>query len=116
VAYNHPYRSFEDEEEDRSRARKGTLSKIIRPRAHPPESEELDVLSGALSRVRTRNEPQLVTLVGVPGIGKSRLVQELFQIIEQTPELIVWRQGRSLPYGEGVALWALGEMVKAQGS
>jgi len=77
-------------------------------------TEELDVLSGALSRVRTRNEPQLVTLVGVPGIGKSRLVQELFHIIEQTPELIIWRQGRSLPYGEGVALWALGEMVKAQ--
>jgi len=77
-------------------------------------TEELDVLSGALSRVRTRNEPQLVTLVGVPGIGKSRLVQELFQIIEQTPELIIWRQGRSLPYGEGVALWALGEVVKAQ--
>jgi class 3 adenylate cyclase len=77
-------------------------------------TEELDVLSGALSRVRTRLEPQLVTLVGVPGIGKSRLVQELFQIIEQTPELITWRQGRSLPYGEGVALWALGEMVKAQ--
>jgi class 3 adenylate cyclase/tetratricopeptide (TPR) repeat protein len=77
-------------------------------------TEELDVLSGALSRVRTRLEPQLVTLVGVPGIGKSRLVQELFQIIEQTPELIIWRQGRSLPYGEGVALWALGEMVKAQ--
>jgi len=77
-------------------------------------TEELDVLSGALSRVRTRREAQLVTLVGVPGIGKSRLVQELFQIIEQTPELIIWRQGRSLPYGEGVALWALGEMVKAQ--
>jgi len=59
-------------------------------------------------------DAQLVTLVGVPGIGKSRLVQELFQIVEQTPELINWRQGRSLPYGEGVALWALGEMVKAQ--
>ena len=30
------------------------------------------------------------------------------------PELICWRQGRSLPYGEGVTFWALGEMVKAQ--
>ncbi|HEU5263783.1 MAG TPA: adenylate/guanylate cyclase domain-containing protein, partial [Gaiellaceae bacterium] len=77
-------------------------------------TEELDVLSSALSRLQTRREAQLVTLVGVPGIGKSRLVQELFQLVEQTPELITWRQGRSLPYGEGVALWALGEMVKAQ--
>jgi hypothetical protein len=28
--------------------------------------------------------------------------------------LHLWRQGRSLPYGEGVTFWALGEMVKAQ--
>ena len=32
----------------------------------------------ALARARTRLEPQLVTVVGVPGIGKSRLVRELF--------------------------------------
>ena len=30
------------------------------------------------------------------------------------PELVFWRQGRCLPYGEGVTYWALGEMVKAQ--
>src|SRR5207247_6302970 len=30
------------------------------------------------------------------------------------PDLITWRQGRCLPYGEGIAYWALGEMVKAQ--
>src|SRR5262249_57675344 len=28
-------------------------------------------------------------------------------------ELIFWRQGRSLPYGEGVTYWALAEMAKA---
>ncbi len=60
-------------------------------------------------------EPQLVTLVGVPGIGKSRLVYELFQTIETgTFGLVFWRHGRSLPYGEGITFWALGEMVKAQ--
>jgi class 3 adenylate cyclase/tetratricopeptide (TPR) repeat protein len=75
---------------------------------------ELDVLVDALARVRAERSPQLVTLVGVPGIGKSRLVYELFQGVENDPELIYWRQGRSLPYGEGVSLWALGEMVKAQ--
>ena len=31
-----------------------------------------------------------------------------------TPELITWRQGRCLAYGDGVTLWALGEIVKAQ--
>ncbi len=74
---------------------------------------EAAVLAGALARVRAELEPQLVTLVGVPGIGKSRLIQELLRVVDDDDELIVWRQGRSLPYGEGVALWALGEMVKA---
>jgi ribosomal protein L40E len=32
----------------------------------------------------------------------------------QQPELVTWRQGRSLPYGEGITFWALGEIVKAQ--
>jgi class 3 adenylate cyclase/tetratricopeptide (TPR) repeat protein len=75
---------------------------------------ELDLLSDALQRAREEREPQLVTLVGVPGIGKSRLVWELFQRVDADPAFITWRQGRSLPYGEGVSFWALSEMVKAQ--
>jgi class 3 adenylate cyclase/tetratricopeptide (TPR) repeat protein len=74
---------------------------------------ELDLLVDALARVRAERNPQLVTLAGVPGIGKSRLVYELFQEVERDPDIIYWRQGRSLPYGEGVSFWALGEMVKA---
>ncbi|MGH3128200.1 MAG: AAA family ATPase [Gaiellaceae bacterium] len=75
---------------------------------------ELDVLVKALERARAAREPQLVSLVGVPGIGKSRLVYELYRTVEEDHELITWRQGRSLPYGEGVAFWALGEIVKGQ--
>jgi predicted ATPase/class 3 adenylate cyclase len=75
---------------------------------------ELDQLLDALARARAEHEPQLVTIVGVPGMGKSRLVQELSVLLEADPELIRWRQGRSLPYGEGVAYWAFGEMVKAE--
>ena len=75
---------------------------------------ELDVLRDALRRVRQSRTSQLLTLVGVPGIGKSRLVYELSQIVESDPELITWRQGRCLAYGDGVTLWALGEIVKAQ--
>jgi class 3 adenylate cyclase/tetratricopeptide (TPR) repeat protein len=75
---------------------------------------EIDVLRDALARVRRDRATQLVTLVGVPGIGKSRLVLELLGVVDADPELITWRQGRSLPYGEGVSFWALGEMVKAQ--
>jgi class 3 adenylate cyclase/tetratricopeptide (TPR) repeat protein len=74
---------------------------------------ELDLLVDALARVRQQSAPQLVTLVGVPGIGKSRLVRELFASVDAQPDLIYWRQGRCLPYGEGVAFWALGEILKA---
>ncbi len=57
---------------------------------------------------------QLVTIVGEPGVGKSRMAADLFSYIdEDRPELITWRQGRCLPYGDGIAFWALGEIVKA---
>jgi class 3 adenylate cyclase len=74
---------------------------------------ERQLLADALDRARSEQSAQLVTLVGVPGIGKSRLVAELFQILEADPDLISWRQGRSLPYGEPVSFCALGDIVKA---
>jgi class 3 adenylate cyclase/tetratricopeptide (TPR) repeat protein len=75
---------------------------------------ELRVLTDALARMRGDRSTQLVTLVGVPGIGKSRLVAELWSAVDADPDLIHWRRGRSLPYGDGVTFWALAEMVKAQ--
>jgi class 3 adenylate cyclase/tetratricopeptide (TPR) repeat protein len=76
---------------------------------------ESRVLADAVERVRRERSPQLVTLVGVPGIGKSRLVADLFERIDSDPtQVVLWRQGRSLPYGDGVTFWALAEMVKAQ--
>ena len=75
---------------------------------------ELTLLRDALDRARHQDEAQLVTLVGEPGIGKSRLVHELSAHVERIPELINWRQGRCLPYGDGVSYWALGEIVKAE--
>ncbi len=75
--------------------------------------EEVGLLADALARARSESEPQLVTLVGVPGIGKSRLVYELFKSIERGSELTYWRQGRCVPYGDGIAFWALSEIVKA---
>ena len=75
---------------------------------------ERALLLGAFARVRVERAPQLVTLVGVPGIGKSRLVAELGQAVADDEEIITWRYGRCLPYGDGVSFWALGEVVKAQ--
>jgi class 3 adenylate cyclase/tetratricopeptide (TPR) repeat protein len=75
---------------------------------------ELSVVQDAFDRARHARTPQLLTLVGVPGIGKSRLVYELSRIVDADPEIITWRQGRCLAYGDGVTLWALAEIVKAQ--
>jgi predicted ATPase/DNA-binding SARP family transcriptional activator len=75
---------------------------------------ELELLVSALARVRNECSPQLVTLVGVPGIGKSRLVLELHHASEKDHPSVSWRRGRCLPYGEGISLWALGEVVKSQ--
>jgi class 3 adenylate cyclase/tetratricopeptide (TPR) repeat protein len=75
---------------------------------------ELSILRDAFERARQERLPQLVTLVAVPGMGKSRLVYELSRIVEADPELVTWRQGRCLAYGDGVAYWALSEVVKAQ--
>ncbi len=88
--------------------------------AHEARSElvgrdrELAVVRDAFERARHARTPQLLTLVGVPGIGKSRLVFELQRVVDADPELITWRQGRCLAYGDGITLWALGEIVKAQ--
>ena len=55
-----------------------------------------------------------MTIVGEPGVGKSRLCAELLADVEDRPGLVRWRQGRCLPYGDGIAFWALGEIVKAE--
>jgi predicted ATPase/class 3 adenylate cyclase len=77
-------------------------------------TRELELLVSAMARVRAERSAQLVTLVGVPGIGKSRLVFELFRAVDESTDLVTWRQGRSLPYGDGVTFWALAEIVKSQ--
>ncbi|HEX6678822.1 MAG TPA: BTAD domain-containing putative transcriptional regulator, partial [Actinomycetes bacterium] len=75
---------------------------------------ELARLRAAFERTRSTRTPQLVTLVGPPGIGKSRLVAEFGLAVEADAELVSWRVGRSLPYGEAMAFWALAEIVKAE--
>ena len=77
-------------------------------------SEELDVLTDALARVKRERSPQLVTVVGVPGIGKSRLVYELRRAVETHGDLVTWHRGRALPYGEAVTFGPVAEIVKAQ--
>jgi class 3 adenylate cyclase/tetratricopeptide (TPR) repeat protein len=75
--------------------------------------EGLGLLVRALDWTREQSLPQLVTLIGVPGMGKSRLTWEFSQRREVASDSVRWLQGRSLPYGDGVTFWALGEMIKS---
>ncbi len=75
---------------------------------------ELKALLEAFDHTHRSSVPQTLTLVGVPGIGKSRLVREVFRDLDRRHELIRWREGRSPPYGHGVTFSALGEIVKAE--
>jgi class 3 adenylate cyclase/tRNA A-37 threonylcarbamoyl transferase component Bud32/tetratricopeptide (TPR) repeat protein len=75
---------------------------------------ERKLLEGLYARAVKETSVQLVTITGEPGIGKSRLVGELSTFVDEQEELVSWRQGRCLPYGEEIAFWALGEIVKAQ--
>ena len=71
---------------------------------------ELAVLERALERVTQRGIAQLVTIVGEPGSGKTRLVDEYRA--RHGEKGAQWLEGRCLPYGEGITLWALAEVVK----
>ena len=96
------------------RARRGL--DLLSETQHPLVGREAqrDALAQALERVVTAGRAELVTLVGEAGIGKSRLVLELFKLIEAGAALIDWRHGRSPPYPKGMTFWALGEIMRRQ--
>ncbi|MEA2461036.1 MAG: hypothetical protein QOH90_1213, partial [Actinomycetota bacterium] len=74
--------------------------------------EEFRVIKDLLHVAGRERKPRLASVIGIGGIGKSRLVWELFKYIDGLSEFIEWHQGRSPSYGEGVAFWALAEMVR----
>ncbi|MGZ5213110.1 MAG: ATP-binding protein [Actinomycetota bacterium] len=55
---------------------------------------------------------QLVTIVGEPGIGKTRLVGDLREHVLAHEEPTTWYRGRCLPYGESVTFAPLEEVVR----
>jgi class 3 adenylate cyclase len=57
---------------------------------------------------------RLVSITGIAGIGKSRLSWEFEKYVDGLVEEVLWHRGRCLAYGEGVAYWALAEMVRSR--
>jgi class 3 adenylate cyclase/tetratricopeptide (TPR) repeat protein len=71
--------------------------------------EELLMLGRGLDRAMETTACQMVTVVGEPGVGKSRLVREFLAAIDGRALVV---RGRCLSYGEGITFWPLAEAIR----
>jgi class 3 adenylate cyclase len=71
---------------------------------------ELGTLNDVWERVRAERRPRLVTIFGLPGVGKSRLAAEFMAGVEAGGGRIAF--GRSLAYGESSAYEAFGQQLE----
>jgi DNA-binding SARP family transcriptional activator len=69
---------------------------------------ELGLLRERIQSLESGSGATSLTLVGAPGAGKSRVLREA----ASGAAGVRWLQGRSIPYGDGVAYWSFAEIVK----
>jgi DNA-binding SARP family transcriptional activator len=70
--------------------------------------EEVGRLRETFAKVVAERSPELITILGEPGIGKSRLVAELTAIAGERGMVLT---GHCPAYGEGITYWPLREIV-----
>jgi class 3 adenylate cyclase/predicted ATPase len=73
---------------------------------------ELRTLKELFHATAERRVPRMVLVSGPAGVGKSRLGWEFEKYVDGLAETVWWHRGRCLSYGEGVAFWALAEIVR----
>src|SRR5215207_811942 len=69
---------------------------------------ELGVLTQASERSMAESRCVLATVIGMPGVGKSRLVHEFVASASDRATVL---RGRCLPYGEGITFWPVANVV-----
>src|SRR6266536_3035943 len=88
---------------------------FTRPIAAPfvGRTHELEQLQEAFRQAVAQRTCALATIVGPPGIGKSRLARELIQALGADVHVVV---GRCLPYGDGITYAPLADIVRQIGT
>jgi tetratricopeptide (TPR) repeat protein len=74
--------------------------------------DELRLLKDLFHATGREKKLRVVSVIGVGGIGKSRLTWEFSKYLDGLIDDVYWHSGRSPAYGEGITFWALGEMVR----
>ena len=77
-------------------------------------SEETEVLLSLVDRVAREGSPHLVTVIGEPGVGKSRLLRELVATLGKRRDGPTVREGQCPPYGSAISYWAFGEILREE--
>jgi class 3 adenylate cyclase/tetratricopeptide (TPR) repeat protein len=93
---------------------RGTMRSAALESAFVGRDREMRAIKELFHLSADEGRAHLVSVVGVAGLGKSRLVWEFFKYIDGLAENIIWNRGRCLAYGEGVTYWALAEMVRTR--
>ena len=75
---------------------------------------ELRLLKQLFHAAADESTAHLLSVVGIAGIGKSRLSWEFYKYVDGLSDTVWWHRGRCLAYGEGVTYWALAEMLRGR--
>ena len=86
--------------------------RVVARRGGVGRSAELQLIKDFYHGTARERGVRLVSVIGQGGIGKTRLAWEFLKYLDGVTELAYWHQGRSPSYGDGIAFWALGEMVR----